>query len=179
MCGRNLSKRCILFWELAKKSIKCRSPPLLVLQKQQNERRFFLKRINLRELYPDYYQTDIFIDIPEEVLAVITEETRAEASAKRKTYRYRAQYSLDVKDGIENAMLQRPTDPEIILENHQQCEELRAAVMSLPKKQAKRICARFFLGLTIKEIAQIEGVSKSRVSESIRTGLKKIKKFFK
>ena len=134
-----------------------------------------MKRINLRELYPDYYQTDIFIDIPEEVLAVITEETRAEASAKRKTYRYRAQYSLDVKDGIENAMLQRPTDPEIILENHHQCEELRAAVMSLPKKQAKRIYARFFLGLTIKEIAQIEGVSKSRVSESIRIGIKKLK----
>ena len=64
-----------------------------------------MKRINLRELYPDYYQTDIFIDIPEEVLAVITEETRAEASAKRKTYRYRAQYSLDVGDGIEEATL--------------------------------------------------------------------------
>ena len=136
-----------------------------------------MKRINLRELYPDYYQTDIFIDIPEEVLAVITEETRAEASAKRKTYRYRAQYSLDVKDGIENAMLQRPTDPEIILENHQQCEELRAAVMSLPEKQAKRIYAKYFLGLTINEIAQIEGVSKSRISESIRTGLKKLRQY--
>ena len=51
--------------------------------------------------------------------------------------------------------------------------------MSLPEKQAKRIYARFFLGLTINEIAKIEGVSKSRVSESIRTGLKKLKKFFK
>lgn len=64
-----------------------------------------MKRINLRELYPDYYQTDIFIDIPEEVLAVIAEETRAEAAAKRQTYRYRAQYSLDVGDGIEEAKL--------------------------------------------------------------------------
>ena len=46
--------------------------------------------------------------------------------------------------------------------------------MSLPEKQAKRIYARFFLGLTINEIAQIEGVSKSRISESIRTGLEKL-----
>lgn len=139
---------------------------------------YFLKRINLRELYPDYYQTDIFIDIPEEVLAVITEETRAEASAKRKTYRYRAQYSLDVGDGIEGATLWQLPSPETIMENYQQHEELYAAIMSLPEKQAKRIYARFFLGLTINEIAKIEGVSKSRISESIRTGLEKLKKLF-
>ena len=137
-----------------------------------------MKRINLRELYPDYYQTDIFIDIPEEVLAVIAEETRAEAAAKRQTYRHRAQYSLDVGDGIEEATLRQLPNPETILETYQQHEELYAAIMSLPEKQAKRIYARFFLGLTINEIAKIEGVSKSRVSESIRTGLEKLKIFF-
>lgn len=134
-----------------------------------------MKRINLRELYPDYYQTDIFIDIPEDILAVIAEETRAEAAAKRQTYRYRAQYSLDVGDGIEDAALRQLPSPETILETYQQHEALYAAIMSLPEKQAKRIYARFILGLTINEIAQIEGVSKSRVSESIRTGLKKLK----
>ena len=137
-----------------------------------------MKRINLRELYPDYYQTDIFIDIPEEVLAVIAEETRAEAAEKRQKYRYRAQYSLDVGDGIADATLRQLPNPETILENYQQHEELYAAIMSLPEKQAKRIYARFFLGLRINEIARIEGVSKSRVSESIRTGLVKLKKFF-
>ena len=139
---------------------------------------YFLKRINLRELYPDYYQTDIFIDIPEEVLAVIAEETRAEAAEKRQKYRYRAQYSLDIGDGIEEATLHQLPNPETILENYQQHEELYAAIMSLPEKQAKRIYAKYFLGLTINEIAQIEGVSKSRVSESIRTGLEKLKIFF-
>lgn len=137
-----------------------------------------MKRINLRELYPDYYQTDIFIDIPEEVLAVIAEETRAEAATKRQTYRYRAQYSLDVGDGIEDATLQQLPNPETILETYQQPEELYAAITSLPEKQAKRIYAKYFLGLTINEIAKIEGVSKSRVSESIRTGLEKLKIFF-
>ena len=137
-----------------------------------------MKRINLRELYPDYYQTDIFIDVPEEVLAVIREETRAEAAAKRKRYRYRAQYSLDVGDGIEEATLRQLPNPETILDNYQQREALYAAIMSLPEKQAKRIYARYFLGLTISEIAQIESVSKSRVSESIRTGLEKLKIFF-
>ena len=116
--------------------------------------------------------------LPEEVLAVIAEETRAEAAAKRKTYRYRAQYSLDVGDGIEEATLRQLPNPETILENYQQREALYAAIMSLPEKQAKRIYAKYFLGLTINEIAQIEGVSKSRISESIRTGLKKLKKFF-
>lgn len=137
-----------------------------------------MKRINLRDLYPEYYQTDIFIDISEEVLAVIAEETRAEAAAKRQKYRYQAQYSLDVGDGIEDAMLGQLPNPETILEKYQQREELYSAIMSLPEKQAKRIYARFFLGLRINEIARIEGVSKSRVSESIRTGLEKLKKIF-
>ena len=88
-------------------------------------------------------------------------------SCETAKYRYRAQYSLDVGDGIEDATLRQLPNPETILENYQQREELYAAIMSLPKKQAKRIYARLFLGLTINEIAQIEGVSKSRVSESI------------
>ena len=134
-----------------------------------------MKRINLRELYPDYYQTDIFIDIPEEVLAVITEETRAEASAKRQTYRYRAQYSLDVGDGIEEVTLRQLPNPETIVENYQQREALYAAIMSLPEKQAKRIYAKFYLGLTVKEIAELESVHTSSVYDSIQRGLHTLK----
>ena len=50
--------------------------------------------------------------------------------------------------------------------------------MALPDKQAKRIYAHFYLGMTPKEIAQAEGVDVSRVRDSIRKGLKKLAKQF-
>ena len=67
-----------------------------------------MKKINLRELYPDVYPTDFFIDVTEEVMETIRAAERAEAAYERKMYRYKAQYSLDCENGIENAVLLKP-----------------------------------------------------------------------
>ena len=72
-----------------------------------------MKRINLRELYPDVYPTDFFIDVTEEVMETIRAAERAEAAYERKMYRYKAQYSLDCENGIENAVLLKPQTPEM------------------------------------------------------------------
>ena len=64
-----------------------------------------MKKINLRELYPDVYTTDFFVDVTEEVMETIRAAERAEAAYERKMYRYKAQYSLDCENGIENAVL--------------------------------------------------------------------------
>ena len=53
-----------------------------------------------------------------------------------------------------------------------------AAVMKLPEKQAKRIYARYYLGMAVNEIAEVEGVDPSRVRDSIRRGLKQLAKYF-
>ena len=57
-------------------------------------------------------------------------------------------------------------------------EKLYAAVMALPEKQAKRIYARYYLGMTVNEIAEVEGVDPSRIRDSIRRGLKQLAKYF-
>ena len=57
-------------------------------------------------------------------------------------------------------------------------EKVYAAVMALPEKQAKRIYARYYLGMTVNEIAEVEGVDPSRVRDSIRRGLKQLAKYF-
>lgn len=49
-------------------------------------------------------------------------------------------------------------------------------MMKLPEKQAKRIYARYYLCMTVNEIAAVEGVDPSRVRDSIRRGLKKLEK---
>ena len=133
-----------------------------------------MKEINLRELYPDTYNTDTFVEVADEVWAAISSSQRAEAAYERRKFRHKAHYSLDYGNCIEKAAHQAVPTPEELLEEKQQRELLYAAVMSLPEKQAKRIYARFYLGMTAVEIAHAEGVHPSRVRESIRRGLKKL-----
>ena len=137
-----------------------------------------MKKINLRELYPNVYTTDFFVDVTEEVMETIRAAERAEAAYERKLYRYKAYYSLDCDNGIENAILMKPQTPEMLLEEMQLREQLYAAVMALPEKQAKRIYARYYLGMRVSEIAVAEGVDPSRIRDSIRRGLKQLAKYF-
>lgn len=58
-------------------------------------------------------------------------------------------------------------------------EQLHAAMASLPDKQAKRIYAHYFLGLTVTAIAKSEGVSAASVSESIQRGHRNMETFLK
>ena len=137
-----------------------------------------MKKINLRELYPNVYTTDFFVDVTEEVMETIRAAERAEAAYDRRMYRYKAHYSLDCDNGIENAILMKPQTPEMLLEEKQFQEQVYAAVMKLPEKQAKRIYARYYLGMTVNEITEVEGVDSSRVRDSIRRGLKQLVKYF-
>ena len=129
-----------------------------------------MQKINLRELYPDVYKTDVFVDVAEEVLAVIRGQEQDDAAYERRMYRH----SLNREDGIENDALNRPLTPEEILEQKHLREEVYAALMQLTAIQARRIYARFYLGMTVAEIARIEGADRRRVWESIRRGLKKL-----
>ena len=137
-----------------------------------------MKKVNLRDLYPDVYKNDHFVEVTEDVLETIRAAERAEADYERRMYRYKAHYSLDCDNGIENAILMKPQTPEMLLEEKQFQEQVYAAVMKLPEKQAKRIYARYYLGMTVNEIAEVEGVDPSRVRDSIRRGLKQLAKYF-
>ena len=137
-----------------------------------------MKKVNLRDLYPDVYKNDHFVEVTEDVLETIRAAERAEAAYDRRMYRYKAHYSLDCDNGIENAILMKPQTPEMLLEEKQFQEQVYAAVMKLPEKQAKRIYARYYLGMTVNEIAEVEGVDPSRIRDSIRRGLKQLAKYF-
>ena len=145
---------------------------------RESKWRYIMKKVNLRDLYPDVYKNDHFVEVTEDVLETIRAAERAEAAYDRRMYRYKAHYSLDCDNGIENAILMKPQTPEILLEEKQLREQLYAAVMALPEKQAKRIYARYYLGMRVSEIAAAEGVDSSRVRDSIRRGLKQLAKYF-
>ena len=145
---------------------------------RESKWRYIMKKVNLRDLYPDVYKNDHFVEVTEDVLETIRAAERAEAAYDRRMYRYKAHYSLDCDNGIENAILMKPQTPEMLLEEKQLREQLYAAVMALPEKQAKRIYARYYLGMRVSEIAAAEGVDPSRVRDSIRRGLKQLAKYF-
>ena len=145
---------------------------------RESKWRYIMEKVNLRDLYPDVYKNDHFVEVTEDVLETIRSAERAEAAYDRRMYRYKAHYSLDCDNGIENAVLLKPQTPEMVLEEKQFQEQVYAAVMKLPEKQAKRIYARYYLGMTVNEIAEVEGVDPSRVRDSIRRGLKQLGKYF-
>ncbi len=92
---------------------------------------------------------------------------------------YKATYSLDRGDGIERDILFVSLSPHELYERKLTQEQLHAAIAALPDKQAKRIYAHFFFGMSKAAIARSEGVSKVSVSESIERGLCSIEKFLK
>lgn len=141
-----------------------------------------MSNINLRDFYPEIYKKDTFIEVKEEVKDLLLKFKKDENAFLRKMYRYDAFYSLDREDGIELEELERMLTPEEIVEKQILKEKVYAAISDLPEKQAKRIYAYFYLGLSMTEIARTEGVTKARISQSIKYGLRnlsnKLKKFY-
>lgn len=107
------------------------------------------------------------------------EHDRLEAAYRRRTYYHKAHYSLDRGDGIEYDALFVSMTPCELYERKVTMEQLHAAIAALPDKQAKRIYAYYFLGLTESAIAKSEGVSVASVSESIQRGLRNMETFLK
>jgi RNA polymerase sigma-70 factor (ECF subfamily) len=137
-----------------------------------------MKRINLRELYP-FYEYDFFLEVSDKLAELLKLLKRKDHADREYRRFHRAYYSIDADDGIEKDIILLVLSPEEIYERKLSNQELYAAINSLPEKQAKRIYAHFFLGMSKAEIARIEGVNKSTVTRSIEQALKSMENFLK
>ncbi len=130
--------------------------------------------INLRNYYP-WYKHDEYIEVPDEVAAELKADKLYEASYQRQLMRNKAHYSLDCDDGIEyTACLSNPT-PQELIERMELFYYLWNALNSLPEIQGRRVEACVILGLTYREQAVLESVSKTSVRESVLRGLDAMK----
>lgn len=132
--------------------------------------------INLRDFYP-WCNEDIFVEITEEMLEAMKAADRQQEAYRRRTYRYKAQFSLDCNDGIENAVLHHSPSPEEIYMSEEATRKLFAAIGKLTKIQQQRIIAYYFEGMNFRQIAEAEGVNPGSVSQSVKAALKKLKSF--
>ncbi|MBE6061872.1 MAG: sigma-70 family RNA polymerase sigma factor [Clostridium sulfidigenes] len=137
-----------------------------------------MKRINLRDYYP-LYTSDFFIEVTDEITDLLIQFRREEHAEHERRRAHKAYYSLDADDGIERDVVLLVLSPEEIYSRKINEQELYAAVRHLPEKQAKRIYAHFFLGISKAQIARIEGVNKSQVTRSIEKALMSLEVFFK
>ena len=138
-----------------------------------------LQIINLKEIYPNYYKIDYFIEVPDQLAQELLQFQRKEDAYHLRTYRNKAYYSLDRGDGIENHVLFTAATPDELYEKKLTNQQLHAAISQLPEKQAKRIYAYYFLDMDEPTIARTEGVSHQAVHSSIQHGLKRIEKILK
>lgn len=137
-----------------------------------------MKKINLKDYY-DHIVIDTYIDIPDDVFDIFEEHRKAEQAYQSRIRYHKAYYSLDRGDGIEHSALFVSLSPDEIYERKLTTEQLHAAIATLPDKQAKRIYAHYFLGMSITAIAKAEGVNKSQITRSINCGLSHLEKYLK
>ena len=87
--------------------------------------------------------------------------------------------SLDTEPVVETRVMERVAGPEEEVVQHIQSEELYKALCSIPRKQADRIYAYYFMDMTLEEIAIAEDTSIQAVYYSIQTGKKNLKQILK
>lgn len=141
--------------------------------------------INLKRYYYPIYTKDTFMEVPDEVAAVLEEEHRIARREDGKKYYYKV-FSLDASTGMENhAMFLVPSAEDLMIFAEEQAHEdllldrLEEAITQLSPTQARRLHARFVLKMKLREIAESEGVTESCASESIRSAVRKLQKHFK
>lgn len=132
--------------------------------------------INLRDFYP-WYTQDEYIGVSDEVAAELRVDKLYEAAHRRQITRNKAQYSLDVGDGIEYSACFSEPSPQEIVERMERFERLCRALNSLPEAQGRRIDACIILDNSVKEIAEAEGVSERAVQSAIKRGLENMKEY--
>lgn len=145
-----------------------------------------MQMVNLKKYYYPLYTKDTFVEVPDEVAEALLLMHREENNRIRKMYYHKAYYSLDREDGIETAALDfvEKSPEEIFMEQEEErfflltLERLEEALSSLTPTQARRVRARYLLGMTMTEIAAAEGVTISVISESIKGALKRLRCYF-
>ena len=143
--------------------------------------------INLRKYYYPLIKMDTFMEVPDEVADVLLHLQREENNRKSKMFYHKAYFSLDCEDGIENDAIgwaqPSPEDYMIQMENEAAHEllllHLQEALATLTPTQARRLHMRYMLGMKYREIAEIEGGSAAKISDSIRAAIKKLRNYFK
>ena len=115
-----------------------------------------MKFIDLRKEYPHLDSTYSEYPVSYKIDAVFEDYRLAEQALEKRRTRNGDVVSLDSDPGIEAHIADHQPGPEDETIKHIQNEALYKALRSIPRKQAERIYAYYFMDMTLDEIAEAE-----------------------
>lgn len=134
--------------------------------------------VNLRKYYPQIYTSDFYCDLPESIIETLDTYRKLEHALEEKQRYHSIGSYIDNITESKATVVSNELNPEKIYLTKLDNKSLYTALTKIPKKQADRIYAHYFLGLKKTEIAQLENTSETAIRKSINLGLENIKKFF-
>lgn len=145
-----------------------------------------MQTINLKKYYYPLCRQDTYLTVSDEVAEALLLMRREENNHARKVWYHKAYFSLDCEDGIENEAIgwAQPSPEDYVVEKEEQAERaellrrLYEAISSLPPAQARRVHARYMLGMKVKDIAAMEGITPSQAGKSIHAALRRLRRYF-
>lgn len=135
-----------------------------------------MKYIDLRKEYPNLDFTYSEYPVSYKIDTMFEQCRLAEQALEKRRSRHGDVISLESEPWVEAHILEQVPGPEEEAMRHIQNEELYKALRSIPRKQAERIYAYYFMDMTLEEISCADGVSKAAVHKSIELGKKHLRK---
>ena len=135
-------------------------------------------RIKVSDFYPNAVGENEYTYVSKEVYEVLTDTFRKE---------YHAQEMRDLRHMIRGGYVEGETEElmaepgealEEIVFRRMDMEKLQRAVQALSEGQKERLCLYFFEGLTVRQIAEKQGIMRNAVWKSIQGILEQLRKEF-
>lgn len=123
-------------------------------------------RVNLREMYPKYYNQDCFVEVDQDVYETMNKYDHIDAVYKRKVDDHKGYFSLDRSPFLELEKEGFDVNENILLKELISFIEL--TIKDLPVKEKERILKKYVQCKTLESIAIEENCSILAVYYSIK-----------
>ncbi|MCR5123254.1 MAG: hypothetical protein K6B74_12650, partial [Ruminococcus sp.] len=130
-------------------------------------------RIKMSDFYPDYLGDD-YAEVSPAVYEQLCIERRAERKNKIKDYRYLEKYGFDeIEIGERQSVFESSAEDSTFREI--KYSGLYKALNSIDPLYARRMYLYVGLGMKVKDVAELEGVSHAAILKSVKKGLEEIR----
>lgn len=135
-------------------------------------------RIRVKDFYKDAIGESEYTYVTKEVYEAMTETFRKEAHAQEMRDLRHITKEGYTEGETEDLAFDSGESLEDMVIRQMELETLQKAMQSLTDVQKKRLQMYFFEGMTIREIAEKEGINRNAVWKSLQATIARLKEFF-
>lgn len=135
-------------------------------------------RIRIKDFYKDAIGETEYTYVSKEVYEAMTETFRKEAHAQEMRDLRHITRDGYTEGETEDLAFDTGESLEDMIIRRMELETLQKAMQSLTDVQKKRLQMYFFEGMTIREIAEKEGINRNAVWKSLQAIIAHLKEFF-